>query len=92
MQPAWIGRAAQRVAVQLPRAHGTAFQKPSDLAREAVGCNGGLGRRADRIPHSNRESNGCTARDHVWVWPRTAAGAQQASARSGVCARFGVPS
>ena len=64
----------QRVAVQLPRAHATTFQKTSDLVREAVGCNGGLGGRADRIPHSNRESNCCTVRDHVWVWSRTVAG------------------
>jgi hypothetical protein len=30
--------------IQLPRAHGTTFQKTTDLTREAVSCNGGLGR------------------------------------------------
>jgi hypothetical protein len=35
--------AAQRVAVQLPQAHRKNCQKANDLARAAVGCNGGLG-------------------------------------------------
>jgi hypothetical protein len=35
--------AAQRDAVQLPRARPANCQKANDLAREAVGCNGGLG-------------------------------------------------
>jgi len=37
--------AAQRVGIQLPRARRTErLQKADDLVREAVGCNGGLGR------------------------------------------------
>ncbi len=36
--------AAQRLAVQLPRARWERLQKANDLAREAVSCNGGLGR------------------------------------------------
>jgi hypothetical protein len=36
--------AAERLAVQLPRARRRNLSKPNDLAREAVGCNGGLGR------------------------------------------------
>jgi hypothetical protein len=35
--------AAERVAVQLPRAHRKICQNANDLAREAVGWNGGLG-------------------------------------------------
>jgi hypothetical protein len=35
--------AAQRFAVQLPQARHTNCQKANDLAREAVGWNGGLG-------------------------------------------------
>jgi hypothetical protein len=35
--------AAQRIAVQLPRALCKDSQKPNDLAREAVGWNGVLG-------------------------------------------------
>jgi len=38
--------AAQRIAVQPPRARRKNCQKANDLAREAVDCNGGLG---DRI-------------------------------------------
>ena len=34
---------AQRIAVQLPRAHCTGCRKANDLAREAVSCNAGLG-------------------------------------------------
>ena len=34
--------AAQRIAVQLPRARHSRRQNSSDLAREAVGCNGVL--------------------------------------------------
>jgi len=37
------GEAAQRLAVQPPQAHRKTCQKANDLAREAVGCNGGLG-------------------------------------------------
>jgi hypothetical protein len=35
--------AAQRIAVQLPQAHRKNCQKANDLARAAVGWNGGLG-------------------------------------------------
>jgi hypothetical protein len=38
-----VDGAAQRIAVQLPRARWNSLQKANDLAREAVGCNGGLG-------------------------------------------------
>jgi hypothetical protein len=34
---------AQRVAHQPPQARHKNGQKPNDLAREAVSCNGGLG-------------------------------------------------
>jgi hypothetical protein len=41
--------AVQRLAVQLPRArHKNTRQKPNDLAREAVGCNGVFGGPASR--------------------------------------------
>jgi hypothetical protein len=41
---------AQRNAVQLPRARASGIlQKTGDLAREAVSCNGGLGRRLGRM-------------------------------------------
>jgi len=45
--------AAQRIAVQLPRARRANCQKSTDLAREAVGWNGGLGCRivATRLYH-----------------------------------------
>jgi hypothetical protein len=35
--------AAERIAVQPPQAHRKTCQNTNDLAREAVGCNGGLG-------------------------------------------------
>jgi hypothetical protein len=35
---------AQRVGIQLPRARWQSLSKSNDLAREAVGCNAGLGR------------------------------------------------
>ena len=35
---------AQRYGIQLPRAHGTITQNGTDLAREAVSCNGVLER------------------------------------------------
>jgi hypothetical protein len=35
--------ATQRFGIQLPRAHWEKPSKPNDLAREAVGCNAGLG-------------------------------------------------
>ncbi len=49
----WRSRSpdAERFAVQLPRARCRSLSKANDLAREAVGCNGGLGRRLDRIYH-----------------------------------------
>src|SRR4051812_23770923 len=36
-------KAAQRVGIQLPQARWERLQKADDLAREAVGCNAGLG-------------------------------------------------
>jgi hypothetical protein len=36
---------APRLGVQLPQAHHNEPSKPNDLAREAVSCNAGLGRR-----------------------------------------------
>ena len=40
---------AQRVGIQLPRARWGKPSKNNDLAREAVGCNAGLGHPADRF-------------------------------------------
>jgi hypothetical protein len=37
-----IDRVAQRYAVQPPQAQETTSQNSTDLARDAVGCNGGL--------------------------------------------------
>ena len=44
--------AAQRIAVQLPRAHCTTAQNSTDLVREAVGWNGGLGCRIVAVRRS----------------------------------------
>jgi hypothetical protein len=39
-----VATGAERIAVQLPRAHQAMPSKKNDLAREAVGCNGVFGR------------------------------------------------
>jgi hypothetical protein len=43
--------AAERVAVQLPRAHQANCQNSEDLVREAVSWNGVLGRCSGNLPH-----------------------------------------
>jgi hypothetical protein len=45
--------AAERFGIQLPRARRDELQKPNDLAREAVSCNAGLGRRIVAVERSD---------------------------------------
>ncbi len=93
MRPAWIGRAAQRDGVQLPRAQAQTFLKSTELVREAVNCNAGLGEH-DWLPTTVYlpQSYHVSSATVLELWLRNEAGATQASARSGVCARFGAPS
>ena len=80
VRPAWIGRAAQRVAHQPPRARGITFQNRQDLAREAVGWMRVLGRRLRHTRfQSVRELDMCVARvirQHVVLLARASESVQ----------------